>query len=131
MVGAFLCGKELVSPPINHISYANDIIHFCSRDRKSIGKMVNVVRKYEMVSRQMINLNKSFFYPHDKTPLIVGVRLRRMTGIRHGNFPFTYLGRPVYYGRKKRAYFEELVKKVKNRVLMWHNKWLSYGGNSY
>ncbi|XP_015169513.1 uncharacterized protein [Solanum tuberosum] len=99
------------SPPINHLSYADDTILFCLGDKKSIGKMVDVLKKYEMVSGQVINLNKSIFYLHDKTPLIVGVRLRSMTEIRHGNFPFTYLGCPVYYGRKKKAYFEELVKK--------------------
>ncbi|KAH0712013.1 hypothetical protein KY289_007972 [Solanum tuberosum] len=90
--------------------------------------MMDVLRRYELISGQMINLNKSLYYLHDNTPLIVGMRLRRITGIKQGNFSFTYMGCPVFYGRRKRAHFEEFVKKVKNRLLMWQNRWLSYGG---
>jgi len=117
-----------MEPPINHLSYTDDTIFFCSGDKKSIGKMMNVLRKYELISGQLINLDNSFFYLHDNTPLIVGIRLRKMTGIKKGNFSFTYLGCPVFYGRKKRAHFEELVKKIHRRIMMWQNKWLSYGG---
>ncbi|XP_015159074.1 uncharacterized protein [Solanum tuberosum] len=115
------------SPSINHFPYADDTILFSSRERKSISKMMGVLREYEKISGQMINLNKSFFYLHDNTPLIVGIRLRRITGIRQGSFPFTYLGCPVYYERKKTSYFEEMIRKAQKRIMTWQNKWLSYG----
>ncbi|WMV41297.1 hypothetical protein MTR67_034682 [Solanum verrucosum] len=88
------------SPQINHLSYADDTILFCSGNRGSVIKMMKILRDYEDVSGQKINKSKSFFYLHDKTPLIVAIRLRRLTGIRQGNFPFTYLACPVYHGRK-------------------------------
>uniref|UniRef100_M1BM57 Reverse transcriptase n=1 Tax=Solanum tuberosum TaxID=4113 RepID=M1BM57_SOLTU len=121
-------GMPKWSPPINHLSYADDTILFCSGEIKSIRKMMGVLRRYENISGQMVNLNKSFFYLHDDTPLIVGMRLRRIAGIKQGSFPFIYLGCPVFYGRKRVSYFEELVKKVHSRLMMWQNKWLSYGG---
>lgn len=46
---------------------------------------------------------KSAFYIHDNTPLAVIIRLRRLTGIKQGNFSFTYLGCPVYYGKARSA----------------------------
>lgn len=57
----------------------------------------------------------------------MAIRLRRLIGIRQGNFSFTYLGCPVFYGRKNRSYFEELVRKVARRILMWLNRFLSFG----
>ncbi|KAK4708883.1 hypothetical protein R3W88_029808 [Solanum pinnatisectum] len=104
------------SPQINHLSYADDTILFCSGEKASIKKMIMVLREYEKTSRQMINMNKSFFYLHDNTPLIIAIRLRKITGIRQRSFPFTYLGCPVYYGRKKCSYFAELVKKIQRKI---------------
>lgn len=57
------------SSEVNHSSYADEAILFCSGDRYSIIKMMNVLRNYEDVSDQLINKSKSFFYP-EKTPLI-------------------------------------------------------------
>lgn len=59
----------------------------------------------------MVNLDKSLFYLHEKVPTAVGSQIRRITSIRQGNFPFTYLGCPIFYGRKKKSHFEELIKK--------------------
>lgn len=48
--------------------------------------------KYEKLLGQLINLDKSFFYLHDNTTLIVAIRLRRITGIKQESFSFPYLG---------------------------------------
>lgn len=90
---------------INHLSYADDTILFGSGDKGSIIIMMKVLRDHEKVSGQMINKSKSFSYLHDKTPLIVAIRLRILSGIRQGNFPFIYLGCPVFYGRKNDTHF--------------------------
>lgn len=90
--------------------------------------MMNVLRMYGSTSDHLINKSKSSFYLHDKTPLIVAIRLRRLTGIRQGNFPFNYLDCPIFYDRKKKVYFEEMIRKVAKRILAWHNKFLSFGG---
>ncbi|KAG5630180.1 hypothetical protein H5410_001897 [Solanum commersonii] len=62
--------------------------------------MMVVLRDYERISGQTVNKSKGSFYLHDKTPLIMAISMRRLTGIRQGNFPFKYLGCPIYYGRK-------------------------------
>ncbi|KAG5585761.1 hypothetical protein H5410_046195 [Solanum commersonii] len=63
--------------------------------------MMIVLREYEKVSGQMVNKAKSSFYLHDKTPLIVAITMRKLTRIRQGNFPFTYLGCLVFLWKKE------------------------------
>ncbi|XP_059306203.1 uncharacterized protein LOC132057591 [Lycium ferocissimum] len=116
------------SPQINHLSYANDTIMFCSVESKSLKLMMKVLRNYENTPGQMINNAKSSFYVHEKTPVSVIGRVKRRTGMNKGSFPFTYLGCPIFYGRRKSVYFEELIKKVKKRVMSWKNRFLSFGG---
>lgn len=55
-------------------------------------------------------------------------KLRRLTGIGIGSFPFTYLGCLIFYGRQKKIYFEKIVNKIAKRILSWHSKLLTYGG---
>ncbi|KAK4712748.1 hypothetical protein R3W88_007261 [Solanum pinnatisectum] len=67
------------SPPINHLSYADDTILFCSGQPKSMRMMMRVLRKYETMSRQMINIEKSIFYLYEKVPTVICNRIRRIT----------------------------------------------------
>lgn len=91
-------------------------------------KIMRVLRDYEEVLGQMINKDKSFFYLHENTLSIMAIRLRRLTAIKQGDFPFTYLGCPVFYGRKANSYFEDLIRKIARRILMRKNKFLSFEG---
>lgn len=45
---------------INHLAYIDDLILFLSGNRKSIIKMMHVLRRYEEVSGQLINKSKRF-----------------------------------------------------------------------
>ncbi|KAG5604551.1 hypothetical protein H5410_026043 [Solanum commersonii] len=87
-------------------------------DRTSIIKMMRILRGNEKISGQLINKAKSAFYLHDETPLIMAIRLRKLSGIRQGNFPFIDLGCLVFYGRKNKTHFKDLVRKVARRVLI-------------
>ncbi|KAG5605762.1 hypothetical protein H5410_027254 [Solanum commersonii] len=81
------------SPEINHLSYADDTILFGSTDRYSVRRMMEVLNKYERVSGQLINKEKSYFYLHEDTPFAVVVKLRKLTGWK--NKLLTYGGRYI------------------------------------
>lgn len=66
------------------------MILFSSVQETSI-QMMHVLRRYEDISGQRINKSKSFFYLHEKTSLIYTIRVRKLTGIGQGDFPFVYL----------------------------------------
>ncbi|XP_059295527.1 uncharacterized protein LOC132048858 [Lycium ferocissimum] len=119
-------GMPKWSPQINYMSYVDDTILFCSADPVSWRKTRKVLRNYEKVSGQLVNNEKSSFYLHEKVPATI-VRVKRKTGMSKGTFPFTYLGCPVFYGKRKIVYYEGLIKKVMNRVMSWQNRLLSFG----
>lgn len=62
------------SERINHLSYADAIILFCSVHKKSVMKIVQVLNEYGMISGQLINLSKCFIYLHEETPVVMGRR---------------------------------------------------------
>ncbi|WMV14216.1 hypothetical protein MTR67_007601 [Solanum verrucosum] len=105
------------SPQINHLSYVDDTILFCSGDRRTLIKMMRVLRDYENTSGQMINKAKSFFYLHDKTPLIVAIRLRRLTGIKIEGLHLQQL--IIKWWEHKSSNKLEQVLKAVPIVLMW------------
>ncbi|XP_060186235.1 uncharacterized protein LOC132615631 [Lycium barbarum] len=44
------------------------------------------------------------------------------------DFPFTYLGVPIYYGRRMNIHYKEIIEKIQNRLSSWTGKLLSIGG---
>lgn len=50
--------------------------------------MIGVLKKYEATSGQMINLDKSAFYVHDKVARRVVSGIKALTRIRQGFFSF-------------------------------------------
>ncbi|XP_070032084.1 uncharacterized protein [Nicotiana tomentosiformis] len=50
-----------------------------------------------------------------------------ITGFARGEFAFTYLGCPVFYTRRRKDCYDDLVKKVKARLHSWKGKLLSFG----
>lgn len=79
--------------------------------------MMGVLAKYEQISGQMINKSKCFFYLHEKISAVQGHKIRKWTGINQRHVPFTYLGCPAFYGRKKLAYCEDLLGKISRRIM--------------
>lgn len=116
------------SRKINHLSYANEIILFCPGHLGSMKKMIRILREYEYMSGHMVNLDKSLFYLHERTPIRTCNIIRRIIGISQGTFSFTYLRCPVFYGREKKACYKELLKKVMKRLNLWQYKLLAFGG---
>ncbi|XP_060181348.1 uncharacterized protein LOC132610954 [Lycium barbarum] len=86
------------------------------------------LRKYEKASGQLVNNDKSYYYIHHKVSARVNSKIKRHTDMRNGSFTFTYLGCPVFYGRRKLIYYKDLIKKVMKSILSWQNRLLSFGG---
>ncbi|XP_059294479.1 uncharacterized protein LOC132047455 [Lycium ferocissimum] len=100
------------SSRINHLSYDDDTILFVSADQYSVKLMMRVLNRYEKVSGQLVNWNKSAFYVHEKVQSGLVSRLKQTTGIRQGLFPFTYLGCLIFYSRNKISHYDTVVKKI-------------------
>lgn len=114
---------------MNHLAYADDIVIFTGGKSKSVKLVLKQIKLYEKSSGQKLNRDKSFFLTSPKTSPSRINRMREITGFMDHNFPFTYLGCPIYIGRKKIAYFDGLVSKIVKRLSGWQGKILSLGVN--
>ncbi|XP_075085049.1 uncharacterized protein LOC142168286 [Nicotiana tabacum] len=100
-------GMPKWSDSLNHLAYADDTIIFASAHLSSLNTIMAVwgtMRRYQA--------------------------LGATTGFARGKFPFTYLGCPIFYTRRRKDYYEELIKKVKAKLHSWKGKLLSFGGKA-
>ncbi|XP_075103669.1 uncharacterized protein LOC142178242 [Nicotiana tabacum] len=126
------CGFGLPkwSPKINHLAYADDSIIFSSSDETSLQLIMAVLSDYEAASGQLINKAKSVVYLHHNAPINVVNKVVRISGIDRQDFPFTYLGCPIYYAKRKMNHYQGLITKVMNKLQTWKGKLLSVGGST-
>ncbi|XP_009621758.1 uncharacterized protein [Nicotiana tomentosiformis] len=121
---------QLIRRGLKYLIYADDIILFSSADPVSLQLMILKLELYEKVSGQMVNKRKSEFYTswQEDNPRICDIH--RITGFSYCQFPMLYLRFPIYVGRKKIVYFNNMVSKVANRMQGWQGRFLSYGGKA-
>lgn len=114
--------------PISHIFYADDMLVFTNGRIRSIRCLHQLMIHYEESSGQKVNFEKSAFYPSKFIPNCRLARIQQISGCLKRNFPFKYLGAPIYRGRCQNAFFEDIMDKFARRLEGWHSKFLSFGG---
>ncbi|XP_075103503.1 uncharacterized protein LOC142178076 [Nicotiana tabacum] len=115
-------------PKLNHLAYADDTVFFCGGKGRSIKLVMKQVRLQEKSSGQQVNQEKSFFCTASNTSISRIDRMIYNSSFKHKQFPFTYIGVPLYVGRKKLEFFNDLLTKITKRINGWLNKLLSCGG---
>ncbi|XP_059315840.1 uncharacterized protein LOC132066562 [Lycium ferocissimum] len=115
-------GMPKWSANLKHLAYANDTIIFASADKPSLELTMNVLREYEKISGQLINREKSFFYMHQKSAMQLCQEIEQITSFTRGMFPFKYLGCPIFHSRKRKVYYNDLIKRVKDRLQNWKGR---------
>lgn len=86
------------------------------------------MRRYEKAFEHKINKDKSFFITAPNTSPGRINRMRQASGYMDTNFPFNYLGCPIFTGMKKTSHFDGMLAKVVKKLNGWKSKILSYGG---
>ncbi|VFQ96003.1 unnamed protein product [Cuscuta campestris] len=118
------------APHIHHLAYADDIVIFTSARGDTLEKVRAVLHSYEQISGQAVSLPKSAFYMHPKALAPVLERVRDTLGCSLDVLPFTYLGCPIYHGRKRIHYFDPVLKKMRDKCCAWMGRYLSPGGKA-
>ncbi|XP_060170629.1 uncharacterized protein LOC132601564 [Lycium barbarum] len=121
-------GMPKWSEDLNHLAYAYDTIIFFSTDKYLLKLVMEVLLNYETVSGQRMNRDKSCFYMYKTCAMSLVQDVIQITGFTRGEFPFKYLGCPIFHSRKKKAYYNDLIKKVKDKLQNWKGKFISFGG---
>lgn len=87
---------------MNDLAYPNNMIIFLSTDLFSLQLIMEVLRKHEKTYGQRINKEMCSMYIHHNVPGDISITVEVATGIGRKEFPFTYLGNPISYRRRKR-----------------------------
>ncbi|XP_070025341.1 uncharacterized protein LOC142181872 [Nicotiana tabacum] len=91
---------------------------------------MNVPEEYEKASGQKVNKEKSSFYMHEKATYHEANTVHLITEFQRHPFPFTYLGCPIFYSRRKKDFSKDIIFKVQARLHSWKGKLLSNGGRA-
>ncbi|XP_059295494.1 uncharacterized protein LOC132048826 [Lycium ferocissimum] len=121
-------GMPKWSAKLNHLSYADDTIIFASAKKESLQMNMGVLHAYEKGSGQKINTDKSAFYIHAKVATELSQDVHQISGFHRGEFPFTYLGCPIFHARRQKLFYKDMLKKVRDKLQAWKGKLLSFGG---
>ncbi|XP_060210415.1 uncharacterized protein LOC132637323 [Lycium barbarum] len=118
---------RLLSDLLNKIHDKNRYIGY---SMNAMGPRINHLAYANGVSGQKINKEKIMYLTTSHASIGTHRRIRRMTGFKSGTFPFTYLGCPIYTGRKKISYFTDITSNFFKRIGSWQGNLLSHGGKA-
>ncbi|XP_060202462.1 uncharacterized protein LOC132630895 [Lycium barbarum] len=132
----FILSVEVLSRALNlefdnaeYVGY-DDTIIFASAEGESLKRIMKILQDYEAISGHLINKGKSAFYMHHKISGALCQQVEQITGFKRDQFPLKYLGCPIFHSRRKKVYYNDLIKKVKNKLQNWQGKLLSLGGKA-
>ncbi|XP_059302171.1 uncharacterized protein LOC132054125 [Lycium ferocissimum] len=99
-------------------------------DRVNWQFLMTVLRKFGFSDKWVDLVWRSISNICPKTSSEEIARIKNVTGYKHKEFPFIYLGCPIYIGRKLIATFNDSVTKVVRKISGWQGKLLSVGGKA-
>ncbi|KAG7549361.1 Reverse transcriptase domain [Arabidopsis thaliana x Arabidopsis arenosa] len=115
-------------PFINHLLFADDTLLVCKANKEECEAMLNCLSKYERVSGQMINLEKSAITFGAKVNQDMKEWIKCRSGIHLEGGAGRYLGLPDCLSGSKQQLFGFIREKLKDRMSGWYAKTLSQGG---
>lgn len=104
------------SSNLNHLAYADDTIIFLSTHQYSLESIIKVLREYKTEFRQKVNMNKSFFYMHQKASMGKVQSVEKITCMKNSIFRIKYHGCPLSHSKRNKEHFVELIEKVQSKI---------------
>lgn len=101
---------------------------FFKSNRSEAGVMKRILTRYENISGQMVNYNKSSVTFSHNTDEETGREVCTELGVLLSESPGKYLGLPMTMGRNKVANFGFLHDRVEQKLQVWGNQTLSNSG---
>ncbi|XP_024172006.1 uncharacterized protein LOC112178017 [Rosa chinensis] len=125
MHGVKVCQQ---APAISHLFFADDSFIFSKAEITDILCMRDIFQKYEHMSGQQINYEKSCISFSKNVPRWKQDDLARVLGVTRVDKHDKYLGLPTELSYSKDEAFWYLVDRVRTRTQGWRNKTLSTAG---
>lgn len=92
------------SSRVNHLLFADDTMMFCNSLSTICLALIHILREYEKVSGQKVNIAKSSVTFSSQTPQDVKTTAKNILGIQKEGGVGKYLDLPEHFGRRKKTY---------------------------
>lgn len=122
------CSIARGAPPISHLLFADDCYFFFIAKISEANSMKSILMRYEKLSGQAINLQKSSVVFSPNTKQVDRAQVCATLLVNEVSAPGNYLGLPMFIGRQKSRVFDFLTERVINKLQGWSNKTISKGG---
>ncbi|XP_028068804.1 uncharacterized protein LOC114271378 [Camellia sinensis] len=116
------------SPRVSHLLFADDSLLFGAANMQELVVVQDILGKYELVSGQKINLEKSAICFSKNVGIDIQAGLRNAMGVGNLVDSGKYLGLPYIVGRSKRGIFNSVKDRVWTRLNGWKEIFLSVAG---
>ncbi|CAM8965691.1 unnamed protein product [Rhodiola kirilowii] len=116
------------APIITHLMFADDCMMFFKASRDSLSWIRSILRRYEMVSGQKVNLLKSEVVCSKNVPETYRMELTDIMGMQIVENHSNYLGLPNGFSHRKTVSFRNIEEKVARKTRDWKHKLLSSAG---
>ncbi|XP_043720986.1 uncharacterized protein LOC122668491 [Telopea speciosissima] len=113
---------------ISHSLFADNTIIFTKGLKSSLKKILGFIGRYEDFSGQMVNRQKSCYIMSHKTSEARARMVGGISGFSRRTLPIIYLGVPIFTRRARAAFFDELLGKIRNKIMGWQGRLLSSRG---
>lgn len=123
----FGCHPKCQKVIVTHLSFTDDILVFTDGRPASISGIVDVFNEFASISGLNINATKSSLFSAGKEQDIC-IRAASDLGLSRTFLPIRYLGLSLTTKSMTRHDYEPLLDKVRNQMLSWSNKSLSFAG---
>ncbi|XP_010527341.1 PREDICTED: uncharacterized protein LOC104804698 [Tarenaya hassleriana] len=127
-IGRFSPHPKCRQPSITHLSFADDVMIFCSGDIQSLRAALDILDQFSTGSGLAMNTSKSEIF-------LGGLQqnqadsLAATIGLKLGTLPVKYLGVPLNPTKLSKSDFQPLLEKIKSKLTAWSIQYLSYAGH--
>lgn len=103
---------------VTHLLCTDDTLIFLNGRSLSLEGCIDFLEEYYLASGQKINTGMSSFIVGKNAPPSRAATIGRITGYSQANteFPFEYLGMPIFQGRTRISHFSKLMNKIRKRI---------------
>ncbi|OMO90520.1 reverse transcriptase [Corchorus capsularis] len=118
------------APRVSHLFFADDSLLFLHAKEVECDAILRILKIFEYVSGQQINVDKSAILFSNNTPDCIRVSIMAKLGVQQVLDKNKYLGLPIMIGRSKRAELQMIRDRIWKRVQQWRGKILSGAGKA-
>jgi len=113
----------------SHVLYADDVMIFCKASIAYVNALKDLFITYANASGQQINPSKSTIYAGSISTGRLNYLVNNL-GFQAGEFPFNYLGVPIFKGKPKKSHLQGIADRIKIKLTSWKAAMLSMAGRA-